>query len=137
MNASTVTSSKIFNHPYWFLSPPTPLEKEPLASQMAQTVKNLPALQQRQVQSQSGEDSLEKRMATHSTILARKIPWTEEPGRRGKEADTAENYTLTFTPPVTGSGAASLQPGPRQAQKVSSLADREGGPLCPSPWGCE
>ena len=40
-------------------------------------------------------------MATHSSILAWKIPWTEEPGRRGKEAATTENYTLTFMPPVT------------------------------------
>ena len=40
-------------------------------------------------------------MATHSSILAWKIPWIEEPGRHGKEADTTENYTLTFTPPVT------------------------------------
>ena len=47
---------------------------------MAQTVKNLPAVQETQVQSLGGEDPLEKRMATHSSILARRIPWTEEPG---------------------------------------------------------
>ena len=52
MKTSTITSSKILNHPYWFLSPPTPSEKEPLASQLTQTVKNLPALQQRQVRSE-------------------------------------------------------------------------------------
>ena len=44
-------------------------------------VKNLPALQETQVQSLGWEDSLEKEMATHSSILAWKIPWTEEPGR--------------------------------------------------------
>ena len=44
-------------------------------------VKNLPAMQETLVQSLSREDPLEKGMATHSTILAWRIPWTEEPGR--------------------------------------------------------
>ena len=48
---------------------------------MAQTVKNLPAMQETQVQSLSWEDPLEKGLATHSSILAWRIPWTEEPGR--------------------------------------------------------
>ena len=43
-------------------------------------VKNLSAMQERQVQSLGQEDPLEKAMATHSSILAWKIPWTEEPG---------------------------------------------------------
>ena len=47
---------------------------------MAQTVKNLPAMQETQVQSLGQEDLLEKGMATHSSILACTIPWTEEPG---------------------------------------------------------
>ena len=50
---------------------------------MAQVVKNLPAIQETQktwVQSLGQEDTLEKKMATHSSILAWKIPWTEEPG---------------------------------------------------------
>ena len=49
---------------------------------MAQQVKNLPAMQETQetgVQSLDGEDLLEKEMATHSSILAWEIPWTEEP----------------------------------------------------------
>ena len=46
---------------------------------MAQSVKNLPAKQDTRVQSLGWEDSLEKEMATHSSILAWKIPWTEEP----------------------------------------------------------
>ena len=49
---------------------------------MAQQVKNLPAMQEAQemgVQSLDGEDLLEKEMATHSSILAWEIPWTEEP----------------------------------------------------------
>ena len=45
---------------------------------MAQMIKNLPAMQTR-VQSLGGEDLLEKGMAPHSSILAWKIPWTEEP----------------------------------------------------------
>ena len=48
---------------------------------MAQTVKNLPAMQETQVQSLGREDALEKGMATHSSILPWRIPWTEEPGR--------------------------------------------------------
>ena len=46
---------------------------------MAQTVKNLPAIQETQVQSLGQEDPLEQGMATHSRILAWRIPWTEEP----------------------------------------------------------
>ena len=47
---------------------------------VAQTVKNLPAMQETWVQSLGWEDALEKEMATHSRILAWRIPWTEEPG---------------------------------------------------------
>ena len=47
---------------------------------MAQTVKSLPAMQETQVQSLGDEDHLEEDMATHSSILAGKIPWMEEPG---------------------------------------------------------
>ena len=42
---------------------------------------NLPAMQETQVRSLGQEDTLEKEMATHSSILAWEIPWTEEPGR--------------------------------------------------------
>ena len=49
-------------------------------SLVAQMVKNLPALQETQVPSLDGEVPLEKGMATHSSILAWRIPWTEEPG---------------------------------------------------------
>ena len=48
---------------------------------MAQTVKPLPAMRETWVQSLGWEDPLEKEMATHSSTLAWKIPWTEEPGR--------------------------------------------------------
>ena len=51
------------------------------ASQVAQWVKNLPVVQGMPIQSPFWEDILEKGMATHSSILAWRIPWTEEPGR--------------------------------------------------------
>ena len=47
---------------------------------MAQTIKNLPAMQETWVQSLGWEDLLEKGKATHSSILAWRIPWTEESG---------------------------------------------------------
>ena len=49
-------------------------------SLMAQTVKNLPAMQEMSVQSLGQKGALEKGMATLSSILAWRIPWTEEPG---------------------------------------------------------
>ena len=47
---------------------------------MAQTLKNLPSMQEAWVSSLGQEDPLEKGMATHSNILAKRITWTEEPG---------------------------------------------------------
>ena len=47
---------------------------------MAQTVKNLPGMQETRVQSLGWKDTLDKGMATYSNILAQEIPWTEEPG---------------------------------------------------------
>ena len=61
-------------------------------SLVAQSVKNLPAIQEIRVRSLGWEDPLEKEMATHSSILAWKISWTEEPGRlqsmRSQGSDT-------------------------------------------------
>ena len=48
---------------------------------MAQTVKNLPAMQETQVRSLDWEDPLEKEIATHSPVFLSGLPWTEEPGR--------------------------------------------------------
>ena len=50
-------------------------------SLVAQRVKRLPAMRETWVRSLGWEDPLEKEMATHSSILPWKIPWTEEPGR--------------------------------------------------------
>ena len=67
---------------------------------MAQMVKSLPAMQETWVRSLGQEDPLEKEMATHSSILAWKIPWTEEPGRLQsmghKESDTTERLHFHF-----------------------------------------
>ena len=67
-------------------------------------VKRLPTMQETWVQSLGQEDLLEKEMATHSSILAWKIPWTEEPGGLHpwgrKESDTTERartHTHTHT----------------------------------------
>ena len=51
------------------------------ASLVAETVKNLPAMREIRVQSLDWEDPLEKGIATHSSILAWRIPWTEKAGR--------------------------------------------------------
>ena len=51
------------------------------ASLIAQSVNNLPAMQETCVRSLGWEDPLEKEMATHSSILAWRIPWTGKPGR--------------------------------------------------------
>ena len=50
------------------------------ASLVAQMIKHLPAIWETRIRSLGWEDPLEKEMATHSSTLARKIPWTEEPG---------------------------------------------------------
>ena len=64
------------------------------ASLVSQLVKNLPAMQETWVRSLGREDLLEEGMATHSSTLAWRIPWTEEPGglqiRRVTESDTTE-----------------------------------------------
>ena len=51
-----------------------------ILGRVAQTVKNLPAIQETQIQPLGQKDPLEKGMATHSSILAQRIPWTEEAG---------------------------------------------------------
>ena len=85
-----------------------------LTSLVAQAVKRLPAVQETQVRSLGWEDPLEKEMATHSSTLAWRIPWTEESGRLQsmgrKESDTTERLhfhfisiiTTTASPQITG-----------------------------------
>ena len=69
------------------------------ASLVAQTVKSLPAVQETWVQSLRQEDSLEKEMTTHCSILVWKIPWTEEPVRlqESQESDTTEQLHFSLS----------------------------------------
>ena len=69
-----ILNSYITSHIYLFLC-----MWEHLGSQQI-FQKNVPSMQETQFQSLGQEDPLEKRMATHSSILAWRIPWTEEPG---------------------------------------------------------
>ena len=67
---------------------------------MAQRLKHLPAMRETWVLSLGWEDPLEKEMATHSSILAWRIPWTDEPGglyssRGHKESDMTERIVST------------------------------------------
>ena len=69
-------------------------------SLVAQRIKRLPAMRETRVWSLGWEDPLEKGMATHSRILAWRIPWTEEPGglhspSSHKELHTTEQLTLS------------------------------------------
>ena len=70
-------------------------------SLVAQTLKGLPTMRETPVQSLGREDLLEKEMATHSSILAWKIPWTEESGRLQSVPGVAKSWTqisdFTFT----------------------------------------
>ena len=93
-------SHKILAVGFWYL--PHPILRECWAipsydlyektSLIAHSVKNLPAMQKTQVRFLGQEDPLEEGMATHSGILAWRIPWTEEPGRLqsmgSQESDT-------------------------------------------------
>ena len=64
---------------------------------MAQMVKRLPTLRKTRVQALGQEDPLEKEMATHSSTLAWKIPWTEEPGRLQSMGSQTVGHTHTHT----------------------------------------
>ena len=69
----------------------------PGASVVAQTVKHLPAMQKTRVQSLGWENPLEKEMATHSSVDAWKIPWTEEPSGLQSMGSQRVNMTEQLT----------------------------------------
>ena len=76
---------------------------------MAQRVKHLPVMRETQVRSLGREDPLEKEMATHSSILAWRIPWTEEPAglyspQGCKESDMTERLHYTTLHTLLNSG---------------------------------
>ena len=74
------------------------------ASLVAQRLKHLPPMRETRVRSLGWEDPLEKEMVTHSSILAWRIPWTEEPGRLQSMGWTVNSWTrlsdFTFPRPV-------------------------------------
>ena len=71
------------------------------ASLVAQLIKKLPARQETWVQSLGQKDLLEKEMATHSSVLAWRIPWTEEPGRLQSMGSQRVRHNFTTKPPTT------------------------------------
>ena len=64
---------------------------------MAQRLKRLPAMQETWVRSLGWEDPLEKEMATHSSILAWRVPWTEEPGKLVHRVEKSQTRLSNFT----------------------------------------
>ena len=72
------------------------------ASLVAQLVKNPPAMQETWVRSLGQEDPLEKEMAIRSSILAWKIPWTEEPGGLQSMGSQRLRHDLAIKPPPPG-----------------------------------
>ena len=67
---------------------------------VAEMVKNLPVIQETWVQSLGQEDPPEKKMTTHSSILAWEIPWTEEPSRLQPKGSQRVGHDLATTPPL-------------------------------------
>ena len=117
---------------------------------MAQTVKNLPALRETWVRSLGWEDPLEKKMATHSSILAWRIPWTEEPGRlQSMGLQRVGHDWATFTLNIIISTcnqyevgevlhsfyhAKSLKPGVQYTIARQTIQHHHNPTLCPNHW---
>ena len=81
---------------------------------MTQVGKNVPAVQETPVQLQGWEDPLEKGMATHSSILAMRIPWTEDASASAKSFQSF----LTLWDPINGSPSGYPIPGILQARML-------------------
>ena len=102
-NGTSVVLETVLAHGAVYLYFPRSYSIEAIlwASPIAQLVKNLPAMQETWVRFLGWEDALEKEMATHSSILAWRFPWTEEPGRLlsmgSQESDMTEQLSLHFT----------------------------------------
>ena len=96
--------------------------------------KNLPTVWESQVQSLDWEDPLEKGMETHSSILAWKVPWTEEPGRLQswgrKETDTTEH---THTQPLLRSRNR-IFPHPEVTSSLHSIPTSQFSPNVTITW---
>ena len=106
---------------------------------VAQMVKRLRAMQETQVQSLGWENPLEKEMATHSSILAWRIPQTEEPGGLQPIAsqrvghDWATSLSLSFCVEKTRKDAVSTRQG-SEAHKIEFLIQEVGELKCPWGW---
>ena len=101
-----------------------------MTSLVPQTVKRLPTMQETQVRSLDWKDLLEKEMAPHSSILAWKIPWTEEPGgvqsiglQRVRHDCAANTCTLGF--PGSTSGKEPTRQRRRHKTQVRSLSQED------------
>ena len=116
-------------------------------SLVAQMVKSPPAMQETRVWSLGQEDPLEEEMATHSSVLAWEIPWTEEPGglqSMGSQRDTTEQLTFSLhftsaralhhTSPVMGVITVIYRWGNRERlsimPKVTEVVSYRAGTLC-------
>ena len=97
--------------------------RPPAASLVIQMVNNLPAMQVIWVQSLCQEDPLEKVMATHSSLLAWEIPWTEEPGglqSMGSQTDMTERLRVSLSPPCCPRDSQESSPAPLWSAFLSS-----------------
>ena len=88
---------------------------------LAQLVKNLPAMQETWVRSLGQEDPLEKAMATHTSILAWRIPWTEELGRQDSSVENSQNSPQSPVPFIA-EGRFALERRPKFVLKKELLA---------------
>ena len=106
-----------------------------LGSLVAQMVKNLPAMRKAWVQSLEQEDTLEKGMATHSSTLAWRSPWTEEPGglqSMGSQRVQCNWVTNTFTSLsdiASGFPSGSVVKNPPAVQETQVWSLGQGDPL--------
>ena len=88
---------------------------------VAQSVKNLPVMQETCVRSLGREDPLEKGMATHSSVLAWRIPWTEEPGRLQSMGSYRVRHELATKPPLLPKTTEK----PEQQQRLSTAKGKK------------
>ena len=97
------------------------------SSLIAESVKNIPAIQKTQFQFLGWADSLEKEMSTHSHTPVWRIPWTEEPGRLqsigSKELDTIEQLNH-YDHPING----------HEFEQTPGDSEGQGSLSCCSPW---
>ena len=97
------------------------LHRAPCTSLVAQTVKRLSTMREIRVQSLGWEDPLEKEMAIHSSTIAWKIPWTEEPGRLQSMGLQSQTRLSDFTSTFMGSRQQYHLPACSQVWRTATL----------------